>query len=262
MSASDRARGPRTLVRGPRSGSGTGRWTGLGMRWSRIVRCCAPSRASLIVRCCALSRASFLSVTTRSGRVRGPSPPRPGDPDPCHDRLERGAVVVVPARERERQRPARDVTGSRYPERLITGVTRGMTGDTRAGGATSVHGAFGCGDRPGRGGVERAVRRRGRGRIDFQRPRKSPGEQLRCPFETADELRLPAGLMLYAGDRDCRAAMGCGSRHFAVPSFEQCIQGLRRELPDCVEPGTRRRRSPGRSSESCGSRWSGRGGRI
>ena len=48
----------------------------------------------------------------------------------------------------------------------------------------------------------------GGGRIDFQRPRKSPGEQLRCPFETADELRCPAGLMLYAGGRDCRAAMG------------------------------------------------------
>ena len=137
-----------------------------------------------------------------------------------------------------------------------------MTGETRAGGATSVHGALGVATVQVEAELSELFAEEGGGRIDFQRPRKSPGEQLRCPFETADELRPPAGLMLYAGDRDCRAAMDCGSRHFAVPSFEQYIQGLRRELPDCVEPGTRRRRSPGRSSESCGSRWSGRGGRI
>lgn len=55
-----------------------------------------------------------------------------------------------------------------------------------------------------------------RWRIGFQHPRNT-GEQLRSLFETADVLRIPAGFMLYAGDRDYRAQMGCTSTHAGRP---------------------------------------------
>lgn len=59
------------------------------------------------------------------------------------------------------------------------------------------------------------IKRSGRRwQIGFQHPRTNPGAQLRNLFETADELRLPAGFMLYAGDRNFRAAMDCDAPHF------------------------------------------------
>lgn len=58
------------------------------------------------------------------------------------------------------------------------------------------------------------IKRSGRRwQIDFQHPRKAPGAQLRNLFRTADELGLPAGFMLYAGDRGFRAAMDCDALH-------------------------------------------------
>ncbi|MFF3710333.1 hypothetical protein [Streptomyces phaeochromogenes] len=60
-----------------------------------------------------------------------------------------------------------------------------------------------------------------RWRIGFQHPRNT-GAQLRRLFTTADLFHLPAGFLLYAGDRAYRQRMGCTLQHRnRVPCHER-----------------------------------------